>query len=128
MTARFHSSELVQWLWPTLIQQELDTLKDRFNNHVVRTDRTKKLPLGVSPNIAFTLHENYGSEDCLQPVDRDIVWGLMQDIGGEDLVRFVSVEYAAIAQTAFESLGHEKLSFQNIWTVFTLMMPLMYHS
>jgi hypothetical protein len=114
-------------LWPTLIQQELDTLKDRFNNHVVRKDRNKKLPSGVAPNIAFILHENYGSEDCLQLVNRDIVWGLMQDIGGEDLIRFVSVEYAAIARTAFESLGHEKLSFHNIWTVFTLMMPLMYH-
>lgn len=119
-------SELVQWLWPTLIQQELDTLKDHFNDHVVRTDREKKLPSGVSPNIAYTLHEQYGSEDCLQPVDRDIVWGLMEDIGGEDLIRFVTVEYAERARAVFESLGHEKLSFQNIWGVFSLMMPLMY--
>ena len=94
---------------------------------MVRKDRNKKLPLGVAPNIAFILHENYGSEDCLQLVDRDIVWGLMQDIGGEDLIRFVSVEYAAIALSALESVCHEKVYFHNIWTVFALMMPLMYH-
>jgi hypothetical protein len=50
----------------------------------------------------------------------------MEDIGGEDLIRFVTVEYAERARTVFESLGHEKLSFQNIWGVFSFMMPLMY--
>jgi len=78
-----------------LIQQELDTLKDRFNNHVVCKDKEKKLPSGVSPNVAYTLYDQYGGEQCLQPVDRAFVKALMEAIGGEDLIHFVSVEYAA---------------------------------
>lgn len=38
-------SELVQWIWPELIQQELDELKDRFNNHVSRKNRKKRIRL-----------------------------------------------------------------------------------
>jgi hypothetical protein len=119
-------SELVQWLWPTLIQQELDTLKDQFNNHVVRKDRGKKLPSGVSPNIAYTLYKEYGGENCLQPIDPNFVKSLMEGIGGEDLIRFVSVEYAAHAQAVFETLGFVALSFHNVWLIFSAMMPIMY--
>ena len=109
-----------------LIQQELDTLKDRFNDHVVRKDRGKKLPSGVSPNIAYALYEQYGGEDCLQLIDRDFVKSLMEDIGGEELIRFVSVEYAARAQAAFGTLGFPTLTFQNVWLAFSAMMPIMY--
>jgi len=118
--------ELVQWLWPKLIQQELNTLKTRFNDHVVRKDRGKKFPSGVSPNIAYTLYEDYGGQDCLQPVDRDFTKSLMEDIGGEDLIRFVSVEYAARAQAVFETLGFPSLSFQNVWPIFSAMLHIMY--
>ena len=61
-------------------------------DHIVQKDRGEKLPSGVSLNVAYTL---YGGEDCLQPVDRKFVKLLMEGIGGEDLTRFVSVEYAA---------------------------------
>ena len=116
----------MQWLWSTLIQQELDTLKDRFNNHVVCKDKEKKLPSGVSPNVAYTLYDQYGGEQCLQPVDRAFVKALMEAIGGEDLIHFVSVEYAVRAQTVFNDLRFGALSFHNIWNVFTAMMPIMY--
>ena len=120
------NSKLVQWLWPTLIQQELDSLRDRFNNHIVRKDRQKKLPSGVSPNVAFTLYPQYGGEQCLQPVDRNVVKSLMEAIGGEDLIRFVSVEYATSAQAVFDELRFGALSFHNVWIVFSAMMPIMY--
>jgi hypothetical protein len=76
----------VQWLWPTLIQKELDELRDRSNNHVVRKVNGKALPSGVSPNIAYVLHDQYGSEDHLQPVDKITVQGLMEAISGKELV------------------------------------------
>ncbi|KAF8495823.1 hypothetical protein JB92DRAFT_3099800 [Gautieria morchelliformis] len=110
--------ELVQWLWPKFIQQELDELRDRFNNHRVRKDRNKVLPSGVSPNEAFALHEEYSAENLLQPVNKGVVRELMVSIGGDDLIRFVSVEYAVHAQEVYDSLGIQKLTMFNVWTVF----------
>jgi hypothetical protein len=116
-------SELVQWLWPTLIQQELDELKDRLNCHTTRYDSSKKIPSGVSPDVAFLLCTEYGGENCLQPVNVAVVQHLMEEIGGEELIRFVSVEYAARAQLVFNTLGVSKLTFENIWEVFSTMIP-----
>ena len=120
---RFHRSELVQWLWPILIQQELDELQERLNSHPTRLNRKKQLPSGVSPNVAYTLYQDYDAEYCLQHVDVDVVQKLMDDIGGEELTRFVSVEYAAHAQRVFDSLNVPKLTFENVWEVFSAMLP-----
>jgi hypothetical protein len=120
---QIHHSELVQWLWPMLIQQELDELQERLNSHPTRRDRKKQLPSGVSPNVAYTLYQEYDAENCLQAVDVDVVQKLMDDIGGEELNRFVSVEYAARAQEVFDSLNVLKLAFENVWEVFSAMLP-----
>jgi hypothetical protein len=115
----------VQWIWPPLIQKELDILRDQFNNHVVRQDRKKKLPSGVSPNVAIALHEQYGAVNCLQDVDVATVRELMEDIGGKDLIRFVSCDYAARAQATFDRLGLPSITLENTWTVFQTMLPYM---
>ena len=47
------------------------------------------------PNVAYILYDQYGGEQCLQPVDQAFIKALMEVIGGEDLIHFVSVEYAA---------------------------------
>lgn len=107
-----------------MIQQELDELRDRFNNHTGRKVKGKILPSGVSPNIAFALPDQYGGENHLQPVDRDAVRSLMDSIGGEELIRFVSAEYAIQAQGIFDSLGVRKLTMHNVWDVFEDMLPL----
>ncbi|KAE9403058.1 hypothetical protein BT96DRAFT_990700 [Gymnopus androsaceus JB14] len=114
---------LVQWLWLTLIQAELDRLKDRFNNHVVRLDRGKFLPSRASPNIAFSLYEKYKGDYGLQLVDREVIVKLMEDMGGKDLIRFVSIEYAAEVQQVLDSLDPPELSMDNIWDVFQEMLP-----
>jgi hypothetical protein len=116
----------VQWLWPNLIQKELDKLKTRFNNHKIRFDKNKKLPSGVSPNVAYALPEKYQGRNCLQAVDRDIVRKLMEDIGGEALIQFVSPEYAARAQCVLDSLGLEPVTLANVWVIFQRMIPHMY--
>ncbi|OSX64400.1 hypothetical protein POSPLADRAFT_1045457 [Postia placenta MAD-698-R-SB12] len=80
--------ELVQWLWPMLIQCELDMLKECLNSHIVRCDLKKKLPSGTSLDIAYDLFACYGGDQCLQPVDCTVVDALMKDLGGEDLIWF----------------------------------------
>ncbi|KAG1876215.1 hypothetical protein F4604DRAFT_1581135 [Suillus subluteus] len=116
--------DLVQWLWPKLVQQELNQLRENFNNHRVCKDSAKKLPSGVSPNVAFALHAKYQAENCLQVVDCEVVKQLMENIGGEDLIHFVSVEYENHAETVFAHLGFKELSFHNVWNIFSAMLPL----
>jgi len=117
-------SELVQWLWSRVIQKELDELKARFNNHKVRTDRSKLIPSGVAPSVAYSLHEAYGGENCLELVDREVIHGLMEELGGENLIRFVPAVYDAKAAEVFESLNIADLTLQNVWNVFQSMLPL----
>jgi hypothetical protein len=113
----------VQWLWPKLIQQELDFFMERANNHKVRNNNVKMNPSGVSPNVCYALPQKYGGENCLQTVDVQMIQGLMEDIGGEELLQFVPPEYAVRAQEVYDPLNIEKLSFDNIWFVFSAMLP-----
>ncbi|KJA25629.1 hypothetical protein HYPSUDRAFT_85343 [Hypholoma sublateritium FD-334 SS-4] len=117
--------ELVQWLWSKLIQQELDVFVDRQNNHKVRTDNAKMNPSGVSPNVCHSLYTKYGGEDCLQPVDTDVIHQLMADIGGEKLIQFVTPEYAAHAQSIYATLNIQSLAFDNVWLIYSTMLPKM---
>ncbi|KAG6372147.1 hypothetical protein JVT61DRAFT_8557 [Boletus reticuloceps] len=116
--------ELVQWLWPKFIQEELDHLRERLNNHPTRFDASKRLPSGVSPNVAIALAAEYGGTNCLLPVDLTVIHHLKAALGGEKLLRFVSVEFADHAEMVFETLGIETITSDNIWDIFTKMLPL----
>jgi hypothetical protein len=118
-------SQLVRWLWPDLIQHELDVLKDRLNAHKVRFDKKKKLPSGASPDVLYALPERFGGQDCLQPVDPHVIRKLMENIGGEDLIRFVDKAYASRAQAVFDTLHLEPVTLRNAWDVFQKMIPFM---
>ncbi|KIJ56239.1 hypothetical protein M422DRAFT_239453 [Sphaerobolus stellatus SS14] len=74
----------IQWLWPKLIQQELDELHYQFNNHRVRKDHKKILPSGIRLSVALALHEEHGAENFLQPIDRQFVQELKEALGGEE--------------------------------------------
>jgi len=49
----------------------------------------------------------------------------MEEIGGADLICFVDHEYALHTRVVFDSLAIQELTFENIWHVFTTMLPLM---
>ncbi|KAF8493812.1 hypothetical protein JB92DRAFT_2749807 [Gautieria morchelliformis] len=115
---------LVQWLWPRLIQQELDEVKERFNNHPMHHDKNKTLPSGVSPNVAYTTYLEYGAVNCIQQVDMDVVHALKEETGGEELVCFISCQYKTHSKAVYEMLGVHKLTLQNVWDVFSHMLPL----
>jgi len=59
--------------------------------------KSKSLPKGVTPHLAYTFPEKYGGMNYLQPIEIGIVEGLMKDIGGGELVEFVPPAYAAKA-------------------------------
>ncbi|KAF8579866.1 hypothetical protein K439DRAFT_1648370 [Ramaria rubella] len=104
----------VKWLWPKMIQLELNLLCDHFNNHYVNKDRNKHNPSGVAPNVAMALAHEYGGIHCLQSVD----------LGGDVPIRFTSVEYAAHVQTIFDSLNME-ITLENVWAVYRAMLSIL---
>lgn len=128
ITRSFSLSELVQWLWPKLIQQELDRLKSKFNHHRVRWDEHKINPSGDTPHMIYKAVEEYGGIDCLQKVDGDVIQKLMDDLESEDLLQFVTPEFAGKAQEVYDNIGVKKLTFQNVWRVFSHMLPILFPS
>ncbi|KAF8592319.1 hypothetical protein K439DRAFT_1643785 [Ramaria rubella] len=80
--------DIVQWLWPKLIQHELDGLQYHFNNHYMRKDHKKKNPSGVTPHLAMMLPHKYHGTNCLQNVDVGLICKLKEELGGEALICF----------------------------------------
>ncbi|KAG6371338.1 hypothetical protein JVT61DRAFT_9712, partial [Boletus reticuloceps] len=117
--------DLTQWLWPKFIQDELDHLWDWLNNHPSHFHIAKVLPSGVSPNVAIALAPEYGGTNWLIPVDVAVIRRLKAAIGGEELLRFVDVEFAQHAEAVFATLDIQTITLNNIWQTFTQMVPLL---
>ena len=49
----------------------------------------------------------------------------MEELGGKDLILFVSHDYAVKEQSVCDTLGLCDLNLQNIWHEFSAMLPLM---
>ncbi|KAG9028257.1 hypothetical protein FS837_003936 [Tulasnella sp. UAMH 9824] len=90
---------LARWLWSDVIREELQVLQDHMNSH-----------RGVPG---------------LQPVDTALITEMMEELGGEDIVRFVPRSYEEKAAAALASLNITEVTLQNVWTVFCTMLPSM---
>jgi hypothetical protein len=80
----------------------------------------------MSRNEAFSLPESWGGRNCLLPVNVDVIREIKAAMGGDAILNFVSDEFAARAQVAYDSLHISELTLANIWQVFTAMLPLVY--
>jgi len=81
---------------------------------------TAMLSLSTEANLT-----QYGGEDCPQQVDSEVIRALMEDLSGEDLILFVSHDYAMRARAICNTLGLHDLNLQNAWHIFSAMLPLM---
>ena len=120
-------SELCQYLWPKLLCQELDKFVEFRNGVRMRQDNKKAGPSGCSRNEVFSLHKKYGLTDCLLQIpDMSITHKLKEEMGGDQLLEFVSPDFAARCDAAYESLAISELTFENVWEVFQAMLPLVF--
>uniref|UniRef100_A0A8H8CM95 Integrase core domain-containing protein n=1 Tax=Psilocybe cubensis TaxID=181762 RepID=A0A8H8CM95_PSICU len=119
--------QLCLWLWPRMLQCELDQFMEFQNGVRMRKDSKKAGPSGCSRNEAFLFPERWGGINCLQPVDLDVVREIKEKMGGEELLSFVSAEFANEAQKAFDSLGFsDRLTLGNVWVIFGRMLPILF--
>src|ERR1700749_4573448 len=105
------------WLWPPLMQKELDRFRKSANSRKVQKQKDKVLPSGVSPNIAYTLPEKYNGEECLQPVDVDLIDAILADMQPQkDALSDWGVpeEFDRRAQDAFDRLPIREVTLQTI--------------
>ena len=55
-----------------------------------------------------------------------IIHKLKEEMGGDQLLEFVSPDFAARCDAAYESLAISELTFENVWEVFQAMLPLVF--
>lgn len=101
---------------------------DFCNGVKMRKDKEKAGPLGMSRNEAFSLPQNWGGRNCLLLVDVEVICQLKEAMGGDEVLEFVSAEFSAHAQAAFDTLGIADLNATNVWYVFRDLYPLVYSS
>lgn len=99
---------------------------DFRNGTKMRKDKNKAGPSGMSRNDAFALPERWGGRDCLIPVDVAVIREIKAAMGGDDILSFVTAEFHERAEHAYDSLVIAVLSFENVWAVFSHMLPLLF--
>jgi len=118
---------LVMWLWPPLMQRELDRFRMEANNKRVRKQKNKALPSGVAPNLAYTLPEHFGASDCLQPVDTRVIREILREPElqeGKDLLNDWGVPdwFANEAEAALQTLHVKEITLHNVWIIFHALL------
>ncbi|OBZ68444.1 hypothetical protein A0H81_11429 [Grifola frondosa] len=115
--------KLFNWIWPPIIQQELDKFRDSWNMHTVRKQRNKVMPSGSTPTMFFTSPEMWGGKRVSVPVPKIAVNALRETlpITREEAFRFVDDEFAAFANGVFEELGKPIIDVGTAWLVFERM-------
>ncbi|KAG6818827.1 hypothetical protein H0H93_001268 [Arthromyces matolae] len=117
--------ELCQWLWSKLLRQELNAFMDRRNAAMMRKNKDKAGPSGMSRLDAFREPARWGGRNCLLPIPREdipLLRAMQERLGGEQLTAFSTPEYSARAQAVYDSLQIQDLSFLNAWFVFAEML------
>ncbi|KAK7434314.1 hypothetical protein VKT23_020264 [Stygiomarasmius scandens] len=117
---------LCQWLWPVLLRKELAQFMEIRNGTKMRKDKNKLGPSGMSRDEAFTLYDSWGGKNYLMSVDVSVVREIMEEMGGDSLLEFVTVKFSTQAQEVYDSLHISELTMQNIWDVFQAMLPLVF--
>ena len=99
-----------------------------FRNRVpVCKDKGKPGPSGMSRNHAFSLPKEWGGRNCILKIDdMCVIREMKEQLGGHDLISFWTREFTAHAQEAFDLLKIIKLTQENVWSIFTAMLPLVY--
>lgn len=119
------SSDLFNWLWPKIVQLSLDDFVDYWNNHKIRTQRSKILPSGVSPNYIFDFPDRFGLIKFGEPAPQHFVDALRKNIpiSRQECYRWVSDEFDTQAWEIYTQIGSPKLVLTDGWTIFCQMLP-----
>ncbi|THH19591.1 hypothetical protein EW146_g1615 [Bondarzewia mesenterica] len=118
--------DLFYWIFPPLVQEQLDDFRNWWNQHRIRSQKDKSMPSGHVPAHAFSVPEQYGGVDCIIPVSPAIIEELRQmvtdDVGPrEEHLGWVTKEFSVLASRVYHEVGSPKLTLETSWDVFQRM-------
>lgn len=122
---------MFNWLWPPLVQRRLNTFREYWNNHTIRSQKLKANPSGTSPLQMWSAPQSVvpDSFDCSIKVRPEFVAQLREDLGGDEgrdaALRFVPLAFEDRAEEAYELLGRPPIELESAWDVFRLMVDQM---
>ncbi|KAJ3986983.1 hypothetical protein F5890DRAFT_1571998 [Lentinula detonsa] len=116
---------LFNWLWPKILQQQLNVFTEYWNNHKIRFQPNKPNASGTTPRNAFINPKSCSpqAEECGISVDSVVVDALRKGIpvSREEAMRYVSDEFCAKAEAVYEQIGSPALKPLDGWSIFTNM-------
>lgn len=120
-------SEVFYFIFPPLVQKELDDFRKYWNYHKVRSQRDKQMAQNHIPIDAFEKPANYGAMDCRIRIPKEMVQDLRtkleEEVGSRSLhLEFLSAEAQCRISEIYKAIGSPALCFGNAWEVFTAMV------
>ncbi|KAJ7905018.1 hypothetical protein B0H13DRAFT_2233816 [Mycena leptocephala] len=121
----FHK-DLFNWIFPPLVQAELDEFRIWWNQHQIRSQPNKNMPSGHVPADALKYPELYGGINCFIKVPKETIAELRQFLTEEvgprsEHLDWVDAEFAALAEAVRKSLGSPQITLTNSWEIFRKM-------
>ncbi|KAJ7813493.1 hypothetical protein B0H14DRAFT_2522815 [Mycena olivaceomarginata] len=118
---------LFNWIWPPIVQGKLDHFTERWNSHVIRHQRNKLMPSGVSPNELYAHPEYYGGRCFAIPVPQAALDAFRASIrlSRDAALSWVPAEFDVIATQVYELLGSPMCSAETAWDLFSKMSSVM---
>jgi hypothetical protein len=119
-------SKIFNWLWPPLVQEQLDKFREYWNNHQISKQKHKTLPTGTSPRHMWLVPESVcaTSRNCSVHVNMHTVHQLRGDLGGAEgckrAFQFVDTEFEALAE-----LNYPDITLSSVWDVFVAVNDLL---
>lgn len=115
--------DVFNWLFPPLVQDQLDAFQDYWNLHKIAKQRKKLLPSGTSPRNLMSVPETGSStaRNCWIKVNPESVKRWREQLGGlqwrDEIMAFTLEEFHAEADAAWIAISLVTLS--NVWSVFS---------
>ncbi|KAL0952299.1 hypothetical protein HGRIS_006588 [Hohenbuehelia grisea] len=114
---------LFNWMFPPLVQRELDDFCHWWNHHRIRPQPEKEMPSGHVPIDVLEHPTLYGGINCLIPVPHDVLQELRafltEEVGPREIfMTWVPEEFATKAEEVHEALGLPPITLENAWGIF----------
>ncbi|KAJ7064243.1 hypothetical protein C8F01DRAFT_1250495 [Mycena amicta] len=123
---------LFYWIFTPIMQQELNEFADWWNNHRVRHQHEKVMPLGRVPSHAMDYPELFGALDCHIKIPQDAIDELRQQITQEEGPKSqfqawpgLTAEFDVWARRVYTEIGQPQLTMVKGWDVFVQMAIVM---
>jgi hypothetical protein len=122
--AHSFTRQLFNWLWPKILQNQLDKFIEYWNNHKIRPQAEKSNMSGATPRHGFTVPAA-PAEDCRIIVDQAVIDALRMQIpvSREDSMRWVDDFFEVAARNAYDAVGRPSLdNLLTGWDIFSSMV------